>query len=164
MTRAYIGLGANLGSAASTLRAAARELATATAASQFALSPLYRSAPVDSTGPDYVNAVALLDTTLSARQLLATLQEIELQHGRLRPYRNAPRTLDLDLLLYGDERIDEPDLVVPHPRMHERAFVLRPLADLAPTLQLSQGPLSDLLRACSDQKIEPLDPADSVKA
>jgi len=161
MTRVYVGLGANLGSAAQTLHTAAQQLATAAAASRFQLSPLYRSAPVDSTGPDYVNAVAMLDTTLSARALLTTLQDIELQHGRLRPYRNAPRTLDLDLLLYGDQRINEPDLIVPHPRMHERAFVLRPLADLAPTLRLQQGLLSDLLRACSDQKIQPLDPAEA---
>lgn len=162
MTRVYIGLGANLGSAAHTLHTAAGQLAQATAASHFELSRLYRSAPVDSTGPDYVNAVAMLDTTMTARQLLATLQDIELQHGRLRPYRNAPRTLDLDLLLYGDERINEPDLIVPHPRMHERAFVLKPLADLAPSLHLRQGTLADLLRNCSDQKIEPLSAADDA--
>jgi 2-amino-4-hydroxy-6-hydroxymethyldihydropteridine diphosphokinase len=163
MTRAYVGLGANLGSAAQTLHAAAKELSAATGATMFVLSPLYRSAPVDSTGPDYVNAVALLETSLTARQLLNAMRKIELQHGRLRPYRNAPRTLDLDLLLYGDQRINEPDLVVPHPRMHERAFVLRPLADLAPTLRLQQGALSDLLYACSGQAIEVLSPADDVK-
>lgn len=158
MTRAYIGLGANLGSAAQTVHAAAEELSTAAAATRFELSRLYRSAPVDSSGPDYVNAVAMLETSLSARQLLMAMQAIELQHGRLRPYRNAPRTLDLDLLLYGDERINDPDLVVPHPRMHERAFVLRPLADLAPMLHLEQGELCDLLRACSDQHVEVLIP------
>jgi 2-amino-4-hydroxy-6-hydroxymethyldihydropteridine diphosphokinase len=87
---------------------------------------------------------------------LALLQETEQAHGRERPYRNAPRTLDLDLLLYGDETIDTPDLTVPHPRMHQRAFVLRPLADLAPGLGLAQGSLAELLAACQDQDIEPL--------
>ena len=154
--QAYIGLGANLGSAADTVRQAAAELAVVPGVSRLQLSPLYGTAPVDSSGPDYVNAVARLDTTLDALALLAALQAIELDHGRQRPYRNAPRTLDLDLLLYGDQTLDLPTLTVPHPRMHERAFVLQPLMDLAPDLRLAQGTLADLLGHCADQAIRRL--------
>ncbi|TEA80080.1 2-amino-4-hydroxy-6-hydroxymethyldihydropteridine diphosphokinase [Allopusillimonas ginsengisoli] len=153
MTRCYIGLGANLGEAQSVLLAAAGQLEDAAGTGTFRLSPLYRSAPVDASGPDYVNAVAEFDTALDAHALLSMLQRIEQAHGRERPYRNAPRTLDLDLLLYGDWHIDDPDLTVPHPRMHQRAFVLRPLADLAPGLKLAQGTLPDLIAACADQAI-----------
>ena len=88
---------------------------------------------MDSSGPDYINAAAALDTELAPRALLAELQRIEHAHGRERPYRNAPRTLDLDLLLYGDERIDDAQLTVPHPRMLQRAFVLRPGESLSTT-------------------------------
>jgi 2-amino-4-hydroxy-6-hydroxymethyldihydropteridine diphosphokinase len=96
------------------------------------VSALYASAPVDAGGPDYLNAVAELTTTLAPLPLLQALQALELDAGRERPYRNAPRTLDLDILCFGDESINLPELTVPHPRMIERAFVLRPLADLAP--------------------------------
>ncbi len=154
---AYVGLGANLGDAAATVRRAAAELAAVPGVSSLRLSPLYGTAPVDSSGPDYVNAVAGLDTTLPPLDLLAALQAIEQRHGRERPYRNAPRTLDLDLLLYGGRSIDLPALMVPHPRMHERAFVLRPLADLAPGLALAQGDLPTLLARCADQAIRRLD-------
>lgn len=154
MTQAYIGLGANLGDARATLQRAAAELAQAPGITHFVLSPLYRTAPVDSSGPDYVNAVAMLATTLSPHELLRLLQGIEQQHGRLRPYRNAPRTLDLDLLLFGDQKIDDTDLIVPHPRMHERAFVLQPLADLAPELVLAQGSVQALLAACAGQALD----------
>ncbi len=153
----YIGLGANLGSPVDTIRQAAARLARIPGLFDLRLSPLYRSAPVDSSGPDYVNAVAQARTTLAPQEVLARLQAIETANGRERPYRNAPRTLDLDLLLYGDDRIDAPDLTVPHPRMHVRAFVLRPLADLAPDLVLAQGRLEDLLAACADQTIHSLD-------
>ena len=151
MTTAYIGLGANLGDALASLQQAAQALSATPGIAAFRLSRFYRSAPVDASGPDYVNAVAEIHTSLAAPALLAALQKIEHDHGRLRPYRNAPRTLDLDLLLYGDEVIETPDLTVPHPRMHERAFVLRPLQELAPALQLRQGTLAALLQACSDQ-------------
>src|SRR5690606_11478026 len=114
----------NLGDASGNVRAAARELAVTPGISVLELSPVYRSAPVDSSGPDYANAVARIHTTLEAGDLLTALQTIEQRHGRERPYRNAPRTLDLDILLFGDLRIDTPDLTIPHPRMHERAFVL----------------------------------------
>lgn len=153
MTLAYVGLGANLGDAQAALQQAAAELTQMPGIARFKLSPLYRTAPIDSSGPDYINAVAMFDTTQTARQLLQALQDIEQRHGRLRPYRNAPRTLDLDLLLFGEQQIHEPDLIVPHPRMHERAFVLQPLSDLAPDLVLAQGPISTLLAACSDQAL-----------
>jgi len=156
---AYVGLGANLGDAAAALDAALVALAALPDTRLVASSPRYRTAPVDATGPDYLNAVAALDTDLPAEALLAALHEIELRHGRERPYRNAPRTLDLDLLLHGDARIDSPHLVVPHPRLHERAFVLVPLADLAPDLAVpGRGRVRDLLVAVADQRIERLSP------
>lgn len=156
MALAYIGLGANLGEAQATLRQAARELAGTPGIDDLRLSPFYRTAPVDSSGPDYVNAVAGVQTRLSPLALLDVLQQIELAHGRMRPYRNAPRTLDLDLLLYDDLAIDTPRLVVPHPRMHERAFVLQPLGDLAPGLRLAQGSVDDLLALCAGQGLQRL--------
>jgi 2-amino-4-hydroxy-6-hydroxymethyldihydropteridine diphosphokinase len=153
---AYIGLGANLGDSAATLRAVLTELATVPGISACIASPFYRSAPVDADGPDYVNAVARIFTTLSPFDLLSTLQALENRHGRQRPYRHAPRTLDLDLLLYGDVRLDSEVLTLPHPRMHQRAFVLQPLRDLEPGLALAQGGLDDLLAKCADQALQRL--------
>jgi len=154
---ASIGLGANLGDPQASLVQALAELATLPSTTLIASSPFYRSAPVDATGPDFVNAVALLRTELTPHALLEQLQRIETQHGRARPYRNAPRTLDLDLLLYGDALIAAPDLTVPHPRMHERAFVLRPLADLAPDAVMpGLGRIADWLPRVADQRLEPL--------
>ena len=132
--RVYIGLGANLGDPAATVRSAIAGLAALPHTTLLATSGLYRSTPVDSGGPDYVNAVAALDTRLTAPALLAGLQAQEQQAGRERPYRNAPRTLDLDLLLFGSARIASSALTVPHPRMAGRAFVLLPLAEIAPGL------------------------------
>lgn len=128
----YVALGANLGDAAQALRDALHHLDNTPGIRLLKASSLYRTAPIDSSGPDYLNAVAEVSTTLTAPALLAALQAIELAHGRERPYRNAPRTLDLDLLLYGEGRIESPDLTVPHPRMWERAFVLVPLNEVAP--------------------------------
>lgn len=134
-SRAYIGLGANLGAdLQATLTLAAQALAALPASRLTALSSAWRSAPVDAGGPDFLNAVAALDTTLAPLELLDVLQAIELAHGRERPYRNAPRTLDLDLLLYGDVTLDTPRLTLPHPRLSERAFVLQPLLEIAPEL------------------------------
>ena len=128
-SRAYIGLGANLGAdLGATLTQAALHLAALPQTQVVALSSLWRSAPVDAEGPDFVNAVAALDTELAPMALLDALQAIELAHGRERPYRHAPRTLDLDLLLYGDVVLDTARLTLPHPRLGERAFVLRPLS------------------------------------
>jgi len=129
---AYVGIGANLGDAAGALRTAFDALARLPATSLVQRSCVYRSAPVGTDGPDYLNAVAALATRLAPLDLLAALQAIENAAGRTRPWRWAPRTLDLDLLLYGQERIDLPTLTVPHPRMQERAFVLLPLAEIAP--------------------------------
>jgi 2-amino-4-hydroxy-6-hydroxymethyldihydropteridine diphosphokinase len=133
---AFIGLGANLGDARATLRDALTELRALAAPGSFAASSLWGSAPVDSSGPDYVNAVARLRTALAPHALLDALQAIEQRFGRERPYRNAPRTLDLDLLLYGVEgdrggiALHDARLTVPHPRAARRSFVLEPLAEL----------------------------------
>ena len=137
-TTAWIGLGANLGECAGTLRTALAALAALPGTRLLRVSSLYRSAPVDAGGPDYLNAVAEMATELPPHDLLAALQAIERAAGRERPYRNAPRTLDLDILLYGDLRLDSATLMLPHPRMHERAFVLLPLAELAPDRVLPQ--------------------------
>lgn len=134
MVRATIGLGANLGEPMATLDAACAALAALPDTRWLRRSPWYRSAPVEATGPDFVNAVVELDTLLAPLALLDALQTIELQHGRERPYRNAPRTLDLDLLLYGDQHLHTERLTLPHPRVTERAFVLLPLLDLQPDL------------------------------
>jgi len=130
--RAFVALGANLGDAVATVQRALQTLARTPGLRLIKASSLYRTAPVDATGPDFINAVAEVATTLTAPDLLDALQAIEAAEGRERPYRNAPRTLDLDVLLYGDARIDSPRLTVPHPRMQERAFVLVPLAEVAP--------------------------------
>ncbi len=140
---AYIGLGANLGEPVAALHAALAALAAVPQCQLLRQSALYGSAPVDSSGPDYVNAVAELSTTLTAPALLQVLQQIELAAGRERPYRNAPRTLDLDVLLYGSATIHSPALTVPHPRMYERAFVPLPLAELLPD-KVSPSDLKDV--------------------
>lgn len=133
--RAYIGLGANLGADLSaTLTQAALALAALPDTLVAALSSVWRSEPVDAGGPDFLNAVVALDTELEPLALLDALQAIELAHGRERPYRNAPRTLDLDLLLYADLVLDTRRLTLPHPRLGVRAFVLRPLLEIAPEL------------------------------
>lgn len=131
-TLAYVGLGANLGEREAALRQALAALGQCPGTRVLRVSPLYGSAPVDAGGPDYLNAVAEVATTIAPEALLQALQAIEQSAGRERPYRNAPRTLDLDILWFGDQVIDTPLLTVPHPRMAERAFVLRPLADLVP--------------------------------
>jgi 2-amino-4-hydroxy-6-hydroxymethyldihydropteridine diphosphokinase len=132
--RVFVGLGANLGDAAATLRDAMAAIAALPATRCVRRSSLYRSAPVDAPGPDYVNAVLELRTALEPEALLLELQAIERRFGRQRPHRHAPRTLDLDLLAWGDRRVASATLVLPHPRMHERAFVLVPLAEIAPDL------------------------------
>jgi len=157
-TVAWIGIGANLGDARANVLDALERLARLPGARLVKASSLYRTAPIDSSGDDYVNAVAALDTELDAHALLQALFAIEQAHGRERPYRNAPRTLDLDLLLYGDAVIDDaPALIVPHPRLHERAFVLAPLAEAAPDLVIpGRGAVATLLAGVADQAIEKL--------
>ncbi|UST55121.1 2-amino-4-hydroxy-6-hydroxymethyldihydropteridine diphosphokinase [Comamonadaceae bacterium OTU4NAUVB1] len=132
--RAFVGLGANLGDARTAVLRAMDALDGLPGTRVVARSSLYRSAPVDATGPDFVNAVVALETTLDPSDLLAELQRLEHDALRERPYRNAPRTLDLDLLRHGDAVLRTARLSLPHPRMHERAFVLRPLAEIAPAL------------------------------
>jgi len=135
MTRAYVALGSNLGDREATLRAALAGLAATPGCTLVATSRLYETEPVGPPQGAYLNAVAALDTTLAAPALLTRLFELERAAGRERSgERNSPRTLDLDLLLYGDAVLDAPGLRVPHPRLHERAFVLAPLAELAPDL------------------------------
>lgn len=156
--RAYVGLGANLGDARRALASAVDALAALPDTRLVALSSLYRTAPIDSSGPDYLNAVAALDTALAPEALLDRLQAIEAEHGRERPYRNAPRTLDLDLLLHGDAVRDTERLLLPHPRLHRRAFVLLPLLELEPALVApGVGALAPLADAVArEQRIERL--------
>jgi 2-amino-4-hydroxy-6-hydroxymethyldihydropteridine diphosphokinase len=159
---AWVGLGANLGARRATLEAAIDALRTLPQTRLVARSGLWSSPPVDAAGPDYLNAVARLATLLDPHALLAALRAIEARHGRARAYPNAPRTLDLDLLLYGDATIDapaapgRPALVVPHPRLHERAFVLRPIAELdADVVVPGRGPVRQWLPAVAPQRCVP---------
>lgn len=152
---AHVALGANLGDAAATVRQAIDALGRLPDTQRIAHSRLYRSAPLQASGPDFINAVAALSTRLTAPELLRHLQALEDAAGRQRPYHHAPRTLDLDLLLYGHACIDSPRLTVPHPRMLARAFVLRPLAEIAPERVPPAA-----LAAVAGQAIEPLASAD----
>lgn len=156
MLSAYIGLGSNLGDPAAQLCAALAALSRMPETRLAARSSLYRSAPVGDAGPpDFVNAVARVETGLAAEALLDALQGIERAHGRQRPFPGAPRTLDLDLLLYGSQRIATERLSVPHPRMHERAFVLLPLLELDPDAQIPDlGAARDCLRSVAGQNVE----------
>ena len=146
---AYVALGANLGDAAATLRAAFVALDELPHTRVLRHSHLWRSAPVEASGPDFINAAAAVQTRLTAPALLEALLALEARFGRQRPYHHAPRTLDLDLLLYGGARIASPQLTVPHPRMWQRAFVLRPLAEIAPQLVGA-----DMLAAVEGQRVD----------
>ena len=164
MVTAYIALGANLGDAAAALRQAVKAIAQLPQTRLVKTSSIYKTAPLASgsdvpatdelaeLGSDYLNAVVEVQTSLNAPALLQNLQQLEQAAGRERPYPNAPRTLDLDLLLYGSASIDSANLVVPHPRMWQRAFVLVPLAEIAPEL------VADLrIQAVQGQKIAVFD-------
>lgn len=146
---AYVGIGANLGDATAAVTQAIEALGALQRTVITAKSSLYRSAPLEAEGPDFINAVVALRTGLDADQLLAALQRLESQAGRERPFPNAPRTLDLDLLMFANTVRNTPTLTLPHPRMRERAFVLKPLAEIAP----DKVPLSALARV-SKQVIE----------
>ena len=156
MSIAYVGLGSNLEVPEGQVARALGELAGIPATRLVGRSSLYRSAPLGHAAqPDFVNAVAALDTALAPEALLTELQAIEARHGRRRSFRNAPRTLDLDLLLYGEVEHRSARLTVPHPRMHERAFVLQPLMELAPDIAIpGRGRARDLLGACTGQRVE----------
>jgi 2-amino-4-hydroxy-6-hydroxymethyldihydropteridine diphosphokinase len=148
---AFVALGANLGDAAGAVRAAMDAIGGLPGTRVVRRSSLYRSAPVDSSGPPYINAVVEVATMLTAPALLQELKAVENRAGRLRPYRNAPRTLDLDILLFGTASITSASLTVPHPRMDGRAFVLQPLAEIAP-----QRVAPDALARVRDQDCVPL--------
>lgn len=157
-SRCFVALGANLGDPIATVSKAIEALRDLPDTECIAASSLYRTAPVGlKHQPDFINAVVELIAVPSAPTLLEMLFAIEARFGRRRSIRNAPRTLDLDLLLYGDEISDDPHLSLPHPRLHERAFVLAPLAEIAPRLVIpGRGPVAGLLTACADQHIEKL--------
>jgi len=159
VTIAYIGLGSNLAEPQSQVEHALQQLGSLPRSRLVRRSSLYRTAPVGHTAqPDFVNAVAALDTALDAHGLLRELQTLEAGHGRTRSFPNAPRTLDLDLLLFGDERISDPGLVVPHPRMHERAFVLKPLLEIFPGAEIpGRGPAQPFLESCRGQDAQRID-------
>ena len=151
MTVAYVGVGSNLEDPRTQVLTALDELDRLPDTRLVKKSSLYRSAPLGlADQPDFLNAVAQLDTGLPAARLLAEMQALESRHRRTRSFRDAPRTLDLDLLLYGDLNVRTPQLAIPHPRMHERAFVLKPLLEISPQLPFS-------LDACAGQRIERLD-------
>ena len=156
MTRCYVGLGSNLGDREAFLVGARAALAATPGVSVVAASRLYETEPVGPPQDRYLNAVVALDTTLAAQALLERLLELERQAGRRRgPERNAPRTLDLDLLLFGDLCLDTPELTLPHPRLHERAFVLVPLAEIAadvvhPRLHVRVRDLAERVQGAGD--------------
>ncbi len=158
---AFIGLGSNLAEPLVQVRQALVELEAIPGTRVTARSSLYRSSPVGYLEqPDFINAVASVQTTLTPQALLAALHAIENRHRRRRTMRNAPRTLDLDLLLYGEEVIDQNGLTLPHPRLHERAFVLAPLAEIAPeALVPGMGRLQDLLARVDCNTVSRIDAA-----
>jgi len=131
---AVVALGANLGDAWATIQQAMHDMSGLPKTSVLKASSGYRTAPYQALGPDFINAVVLLETELSAHQLLTALQTLEHAAGRMRSYQNAPRTLDLEVIFYGDLVLASPELTVPHPRWRERAFVLLPLAEICPDL------------------------------
>jgi 2-amino-4-hydroxy-6-hydroxymethyldihydropteridine diphosphokinase len=159
VTVAFVGLGANLGEPQRQVQQAFRELDAIAHTRVVRTSSLYRSEPLGlADQPRFVNAVAQVETGLPAGRLLAELQAVEARHGRSRSFANAPRTLDLDLLLFGNAVLDVPGLKIPHPRMHERAFVLLPLLEIDPDVAIpGQGPARLLLEKCRNQGVEKLD-------
>jgi 2-amino-4-hydroxy-6-hydroxymethyldihydropteridine diphosphokinase len=152
---AVIGLGANLGDPIGQLRAALAAIGRLPETRVTAVSSFYRTAPVGHLAqPDFVNAAVAIDTGLAPRALLEALQSIEVSAGRVRTFKDAPRTIDLDILLYGDRTVDEPGLTVPHPRLHERAFALAPLVEIeAEAVVPGHGRAADLLAQCANQRI-----------
>ena len=153
MTIAFIGIGSNLDEPRRQVLEAFTELDRLPHTRVVKKSSLYRTAPIGHAAqPDFINAVAQLETGLPAERLLAELQEVERRHGRERSFPNAPRTLDLDILLFGNATLQSGVLTITHPRMHQRAFVLKPLLEIDPQL-----PFHRQLESCKDQKVERLD-------
>jgi 2-amino-4-hydroxy-6-hydroxymethyldihydropteridine diphosphokinase len=165
-TRAYIGIGSNLDEPISQVHRALQALREISDSCLIAQSPLYRTVPLGGPldQPDYINAVAVLDTRLTPYQLLISLQSLELAQNRTRTIRWGPRTIDLDLLLYGQLVNDDPQLTIPHPRMHQRAFVIYPMYDVAPSLVIPGMDvlLSTLLNDCCQQELYQLGSKDSL--
>lgn len=156
MARAFIALGSNLQQPQLQVQRAFTELAGLPETTLVKHSSLYKSAPVGyDNQPDFINAAAEVDTSLTPVKLLRALLKLENSHGRERPFPNAPRVLDCDLLLYDDISMDTAELTLPHPRMHERGFVLLPLAEIAPDLLIvNHGNVTDLAKACINQSVE----------
>jgi len=156
--RAFVALGANIGDPVAQLRSGCAALDRLPGTRRRSCSSLYRTKPVGyADQPDFINAVCEIDTTLPAADLMRALLAIERDHGRVRDLPGGPRTLDLDLLLYDDLRCEEPGLTLPHPRLHERAFVLYPLYEIAPGLVIpGRGTIDELLAACPGQEVERL--------
>jgi 2-amino-4-hydroxy-6-hydroxymethyldihydropteridine diphosphokinase len=159
VTTAYVGIGSNLKDPRAQVLQAFNELEGLPQTRVVKKSSLYRTEPIGhGEQPDYINAVAQLETGLPAERLLAELQEVEARHGRERSFPNAPRTLDLDVLLFGNAVLDTPSLKLPHPRMHERAFVLKPLVEVFAQATIpGHGLATALLASCKDQKVERID-------
>ncbi|MBE7525789.1 MAG: 2-amino-4-hydroxy-6-hydroxymethyldihydropteridine diphosphokinase [Gammaproteobacteria bacterium] len=155
-SQAFIALGSNLENPILQLQQAFDELAQLSGTRLIRRSSLYRSAPVGKLDqPDFINAVALIETLLAPHDLLKALLAIEQRHGRVREALNAPRTLDLDILLYDALHFQDADLTLPHPRMTQRAFVLMPLLEIAPECNIpGHGSIAPLLAACHEQKLE----------
>jgi 2-amino-4-hydroxy-6-hydroxymethyldihydropteridine diphosphokinase len=159
VTTAYVGIGSNLKDPRAQVLQAFNELEGLPQTRVVKKSSLYRTEPIGhAEQADYINAVAQLETGLPAERLLAELQEVEARHGRERIFPNAPRTLDLDVLLFGNAVLDTPSLKLPHPRMHERAFVLKPLVEVFAQATIpGHGLATALLASCKDQKVERID-------
>jgi 2-amino-4-hydroxy-6-hydroxymethyldihydropteridine diphosphokinase len=159
VTAAYVGIGSNLKDPRAQVLQAFNELDGLPHTRVVKKSSLYRTAPMGHAAqPDFINAVAQLETGLPAERLLAELQQLEARHGRKRSFANAPRTLDLDILLFGNATIRTPALTIPHPRMHERAFVLKPLVEVFVQATIpGHGLATALLASCEDQKVERID-------
>jgi len=158
---AFVALGSNLDSPREQVVRGMQEVGALPETRLLKRSSLYRTAPVGFVDqPDFINAVVMVETALAPHTLLDGLLAIERRHGRVREFLNAPRTLDLDVLLYGDLVLSEHGLTLPHPRMHERAFVLLPLAEIAPDAVIpGKGRIADLVPGCLDQRLERLDAA-----
>lgn len=163
---AFLGLGSNLASPAEQVLSAFERIAATPGVTLLRASSLYRTAPIGyEDQPDFINAVVEVATTLAPRALLTAMLNIEMSHGRIREFLNAPRTLDVDLLLYGDMSLETDGLTLPHPRAHQRAFVLHPLLEIAPHCHIpGLGPARDFLAACGDQGISRLPPMPLVMA
>jgi 2-amino-4-hydroxy-6-hydroxymethyldihydropteridine diphosphokinase len=159
VTTAYVGIGSNLKDPRAQVLQAFDELDGLPHTRLVKKSSLYRTAPMGHAAqPDFINAVAQLETGLPAERLLAELQALEALHGRERSFPNAPRTLDLDVLLFGNAVLDTPSLKLPHPRMHERAFVLKPLVEIFAAASIpGRGPAAALLASCKNQEVERID-------